>query len=69
MPVWDRGRLDDQHGAVPHPGTDRIRPRRQDPVDVIPYLAAASAIAAIALAYYFYRLVEKESPGDERMVF
>ena len=38
-------------------------------MDVIPYLAAASAIAALVLAYYFYRLVEKESPGDERMVY
>jgi K(+)-stimulated pyrophosphate-energized sodium pump len=38
-------------------------------VDVIPYLAAASAIGALVLAYYFYRLVEKESPGDERMVY
>jgi K(+)-stimulated pyrophosphate-energized sodium pump len=38
-------------------------------VDVVPYLAAASAVAALALAFYYYKVVEKASPGDERMVF
>jgi len=38
-------------------------------VDAIPYLAAASAIAALALAFYYYKAVEAASPGDDRMVF
>ncbi len=38
-------------------------------MDLVPYLAAASALAALVLAFYFYRMVEAESPGDERMVF
>jgi K(+)-stimulated pyrophosphate-energized sodium pump len=38
-------------------------------VGSIPYLAAISAIAALGLAYYYYKAVEKESPGNERMVF
>ncbi|MEP6296311.1 MAG: sodium-translocating pyrophosphatase [Ilumatobacter sp.] len=38
-------------------------------MDVIPYLAALSALAALGLAFFFYKAVEKESPGDERMVF
>jgi K(+)-stimulated pyrophosphate-energized sodium pump len=38
-------------------------------VDVVPYLAAVSALAALALAFYYYKVVEKASPGDERMVF
>ncbi len=38
-------------------------------MDAVPYLAAASALAALALAYFFYTAVKKESPGDERMVF
>ena len=38
-------------------------------MDVVPYLAAASAIAALALAYYYYKKVEEAPPGDERMVF
>ncbi len=38
-------------------------------MDVIPYLAALSAIAGLALAFFFYKAVEKESPGNERMVF
>ena len=38
-------------------------------MDVIPYLAAVSAIAALALAFFYYKAVEKESPGNERMVF
>ncbi|WP_395152598.1 sodium-translocating pyrophosphatase [Ilumatobacter sp.] len=35
----------------------------------IPYLAALSAIAALCVAFFYYKSVEKESPGDERMVF
>ncbi|MFT4864570.1 MAG: K(+)-stimulated pyrophosphate-energized sodium pump, partial [Ilumatobacter sp.] len=35
----------------------------------IPYLAALSAIAALGIAFFYYKSVEKESPGDERMVF
>jgi K(+)-stimulated pyrophosphate-energized sodium pump len=38
-------------------------------MDAIPYLAAASALAALALAFYYYKAVEKAPPGDERMVF
>jgi len=38
-------------------------------VDMIPYLAAASAIAALALAAFFYKSVEAASPGNDRMVF
>ncbi|MEC7665949.1 MAG: sodium-translocating pyrophosphatase [Actinomycetota bacterium] len=36
---------------------------------MIPYLAAASAIAALALAAFFYKAVEAAPPGDDRMVF
>ncbi len=38
-------------------------------MDAIPYLAALSAIAALALAGYYYRSVKAASPGNERMVF
>jgi len=38
-------------------------------VDVVPYLAAASALAALALAFYYYKKVEEAPPGDERMIF
>jgi K(+)-stimulated pyrophosphate-energized sodium pump len=38
-------------------------------LDLVPYLAAASALAALLLAFYFYKKVEAESPGDERMVY
>ena len=38
-------------------------------MDAVPYLAAVSAIAALALAFYYYKEVEKASPGNERMVF
>jgi K(+)-stimulated pyrophosphate-energized sodium pump len=38
-------------------------------VGSIPYLAALSAIAALGIAFFYYKSVEKESPGDERMVF
>jgi len=35
----------------------------------IPYLAALSAIAALALAAFYFKLVGAAPPGDERMVF
>jgi K(+)-stimulated pyrophosphate-energized sodium pump len=38
-------------------------------VDVVPYLAALSGIAALVLAFYYYKSVEAASPGDDRMVF
>ena len=38
-------------------------------MDMIPYLAAASAIAALALAAFFYKAVQAAPPGDDRMVF
>ncbi|MGE5211652.1 MAG: sodium/proton-translocating pyrophosphatase, partial [Acidobacteriota bacterium] len=38
-------------------------------MDVVPYLAAVSALAALALAFFYYKDVEKASPGNERMVF
>ena len=38
-------------------------------VEIIPYLALVSAIAALGLAVYFYGDVKKASPGNERMVF
>ena len=38
-------------------------------MDVVPYLAAVSALAALALAFYYFKVVEKASPGNERMVF
>ncbi|MEM9514743.1 MAG: sodium-translocating pyrophosphatase [Actinomycetota bacterium] len=38
-------------------------------MDVIPYLALVSAVAALALAGYYYRAVEAAPPGNERMVF
>ena len=38
-------------------------------MDMIPYLAAASAILGLALAAYYYRAVAAASPGDDRMVF
>jgi K(+)-stimulated pyrophosphate-energized sodium pump len=38
-------------------------------VDAIPYLAALSAIAGLGLAAYYYRMVEKEPAGNDRMVF
>ena len=36
---------------------------------MIPDLAAASALAALALAAYFYKAVEAAPPGDARMIF
>jgi len=38
-------------------------------VDVVPYLAALSAIAALVLAFFYFKSVEAASPGNERMVF
>ena len=38
-------------------------------MDVIPYLALISALAALGLAAFFYTDVKKASPGNERMVF
>jgi len=37
-------------------------------VDLVPYLAALSALAGLGLAAYFFNAVTKESPGNERMV-
>ncbi len=38
-------------------------------MESIPYLAALSALTALVLAFFYYKSVEKESPGNERMVF
>ncbi|MFM7871403.1 MAG: sodium/proton-translocating pyrophosphatase, partial [Actinomycetota bacterium] len=38
-------------------------------MDLIPYLAAVSAVAALLLAGYFYSSVRAQSPGNDRMVF
>jgi len=38
-------------------------------VDVVPYLAALSAIAALVLAVYYYKAVEAAPAGNDRMVF
>ena len=38
-------------------------------MDVVPYLALISAVAALGLAGFFYTDVKKASPGNERMVF
>jgi K(+)-stimulated pyrophosphate-energized sodium pump len=38
-------------------------------VDAVPYLAALSALAALILAFYYYKKVAAESPGNERMVY
>jgi K(+)-stimulated pyrophosphate-energized sodium pump len=60
---------------VRFPRTIRVEPvdvspsGGQKPVDAVPYLAALSAIAALALAFFYYKWVEAASPGDERMVF
>jgi K(+)-stimulated pyrophosphate-energized sodium pump len=37
-------------------------------MDAIPYLAALTALAGLGLAAFFYRLVGKADPGDDRMV-
>ena len=36
-------------------------------MDVIPYLAALSGIAALVLAFFYYKSVEAASPGVEFM--
>ena len=38
-------------------------------MEMIPYLAGGSAIAALLLAVFFYRNVASASPGDDRMIF
>lgn len=38
-------------------------------MDAVPYLAFVSALAALALAAFFFQDVKKASPGNERMVF
>jgi K(+)-stimulated pyrophosphate-energized sodium pump len=43
--------------------------QRGIPVDVVPYLAFVSALAALGLAAFFYTDVKKASPGNERMVY
>jgi len=37
-------------------------------MDAVPYLAALSGLAGLGLAAYFYVLVSREHPGNERMV-
>ncbi|HSL57314.1 MAG TPA: sodium/proton-translocating pyrophosphatase, partial [Acidimicrobiales bacterium] len=37
-------------------------------MEAVPYLAAASALAGLVLAAFFYTNVKKASPGDENMV-
>ena len=37
-------------------------------MDVIPHLSAVTALAALALAAYFFTVVKRASPGNERMV-
>ena len=37
-------------------------------MDAIPYLAGLSALAALGLAAFFYTVVQKADPGNERMV-
>jgi K(+)-stimulated pyrophosphate-energized sodium pump len=38
-------------------------------VEAVPYLAALSALAALGLAAYYYKLVEAAPAGNERMIF
>ena len=38
-------------------------------MEAVPYLAALSALAGLLLAGYYYTVVKKASPGNERMVF
>ncbi len=38
-------------------------------MEAIPYLALISAVAALGLAAYYYKLVEAAPAGDDRMVF
>jgi hypothetical protein len=71
---WDLALPTGHHGLVARaPAHEQVQlstlPRRHYPVGSIPYLAALSAIAALGVAFFYYKSVEKESPGDERMVF
>ena len=36
-------------------------------MEAIPYLALVSALAGLGLAFYYFGLVKKESPGNDRM--
>src|SRR5690606_25753573 len=36
--------------------------------DAVPYISAAAAIAGLVLAFYFFGVVRKASPGTPRMV-
>ena len=38
-------------------------------MEAVPYLAALSALAALGLAAYYYKLVEAAPAGNERMIF
>ena len=38
-------------------------------MEAIPYLALISAVAALGLAAYYYKLVEAAPAGNDRMVF
>ena len=38
-------------------------------MSAIPYLAFLSALAALALAFFYFTKVKAASPGDDRMVF
>ena len=71
---WDLALPTGHHGLVARASAHEhvqlsTLPRRHYPVGSIPYLAALSAIAALGVAFFYYKSVEKESPGDERMVF
>ena len=71
---WDLALPTGHHGLVTRASAHEhvqlsTLPRRHYPVGSIPYLAALSAIAALGVAFFYYKSVEKESPGDERMVF
>jgi K(+)-stimulated pyrophosphate-energized sodium pump len=37
-------------------------------VDAVPYLSAAAALAGLILAFYFFGVVKKADPGNDRMV-
>jgi K(+)-stimulated pyrophosphate-energized sodium pump len=37
-------------------------------VDAVPYLSAAASVAGLILAFYFFGVVKKADPGNERMV-
>jgi K(+)-stimulated pyrophosphate-energized sodium pump len=37
-------------------------------VDAVPYLSAAASLAGLILAFYFFGVVKKADPGNERMV-